>query len=545
MATILPSRPTMDAPGPVATSAVPSSHPYTCNACQVAFRSSELQRGHMHSDWHRYNLKRRVASLPPLSSEIFAEKVVNAQASSSAAAAKASFERSCEVCQRTYYSENAFQNHIGSQKHKARLVAVAAGKTVAGDPETGSLISSTFSLGEPIGTSAPPEQPDPIASAEFSEVVQAMKEASINEAEPVTRRPTRPHHSAENERPPHPISPETAKSTDPASKDEVAASSLICLFCNYKSPTMLLNADHMRKFHGMFVPEQTYLVDLAGLLGYLHEKVFEAHECLYCGSMKGTTSGVQTHMRDKGHCMIAFESEDQMIEIGQFYDFRSTYSDPEDDEMDEEGDINMERKNGGVGLGSQKDQGEAVADADGWETDSSASSLDSADLTAVPLDRRHQYRRLDKHPHHSNHDARPHHHKDGWHSHAHSHPHAAYYSDYELHLPSGRSVGHRSLARYYRQNLHNYPGPDEESSRRAIEDGSRSGEDEGRGRSSALARTSNRDLGMVGVSDAKRREVAALETRERKRENRERLRYQWGVDKKGNQQKHFRDPLLQ
>jgi hypothetical protein len=28
-----------------------ASHPYTCNTCQVAFRNSELQRGHMRSDW--------------------------------------------------------------------------------------------------------------------------------------------------------------------------------------------------------------------------------------------------------------------------------------------------------------------------------------------------------------------------------------------------------------------------------------------------------------------------------------------------------------
>lgn len=28
-----------------------SSHPYTCNTCQVAFRNSDLQKGHMRSDW--------------------------------------------------------------------------------------------------------------------------------------------------------------------------------------------------------------------------------------------------------------------------------------------------------------------------------------------------------------------------------------------------------------------------------------------------------------------------------------------------------------
>ena len=32
------------------------SHPYTCNTCQVAFRNSDLQKGHMRSDWQYVSL---------------------------------------------------------------------------------------------------------------------------------------------------------------------------------------------------------------------------------------------------------------------------------------------------------------------------------------------------------------------------------------------------------------------------------------------------------------------------------------------------------
>ena len=95
-----------------------SAHPFTCNTCQVAFRSSDLQRTHMQSDWHRYNLKRRVASLPPLTSEIFAEKVLANKASAAATAARASFEKKCDPCDKVFFSEGAFVNHVGSQKHK-------------------------------------------------------------------------------------------------------------------------------------------------------------------------------------------------------------------------------------------------------------------------------------------------------------------------------------------------------------------------------------------------------------------------------------------
>ena len=422
--------------------------------------------------------------------------------------------------------------------------------------ETGSWMSSAFSLGDPIETADPH---DKHASAEFAQVIQGMTDASINEKEPRSPRPTRPQQSAEADSPPLPISPVVTQKTGAAAIEPVAADlanrALLsrCVFCNYDSPSIPLNVEHMRKIHGMFVPEQSYLVDLPGLVGYLHGRIFRDHACLLCATVKGTAAGVQTHMRDKGHCMIAFESDEEMLEIGQFYDFRTSYSDSgeDEDEDDEHGNQvspataevqlapNNPRRRGAVSPADGLAGGE---DGDGWETDSSASSLDSADLTAVPLDHRHQYRRLTQHPHHSNHEPRPHHLKDGWHSHAHAHPHAAYYADYELHLPSGRSIGHRSLARYYRQNLHHHPNLDDEpdqlrlehSSDRADDDG----DDEVRGRSSALTRT--RELGMAGVSDAKRKEVAAIEARDRRREQRERNRQQWGVDKIGNSQKHFR-----
>ncbi|KAL6940163.1 hypothetical protein ACO0QE_004058 [Hanseniaspora vineae] len=48
---------------------------YTCNSCLITFPTSLDQREHMKGDWHRYNLKRRVAQLPPISEQTFNEKV--------------------------------------------------------------------------------------------------------------------------------------------------------------------------------------------------------------------------------------------------------------------------------------------------------------------------------------------------------------------------------------------------------------------------------------------------------------------------------------
>ncbi|KAL9610078.1 MAG: hypothetical protein Q9167_005186 [Letrouitia subvulpina] len=531
----------------------------------------------MKSDWHRYNLKRRVASLPPLSSEVFAEKVLTSQAKSTAEAAKASFEKPCTTCQRTYFSENAYQNHLGSQRHRLRLATLQSGdaKSTKG-VETDSIISSAISLGEPINPSS--TSIDPEAEVEFSKVVDGIKKTNIDDQEPVSRRPTRPHHSGLEDRPEHPLSanaieaglPSVANPGSPLSKPNAETPITRCLFCNYNSPTLKLSVMHMTKYHGLFIPEQPYLVDLEGLIAYLFSKVLEHHQCLYCHKIKGSAESIQTHMRDKGHCMIAFTSEEEMVEVGQFYDFRSTYSDSESDlESNDSNDKAIEDAPGdGVKLHPRKCLKTVISDANGdqvmhddvdenaggWETDSSASSLDSADLTAVPIEDRSQaFKRLPLHRHHSHTDPRPHREADGFHSHAHSR-HAVFRDDYELHLPSGRTAGHRSLSRYYRQNLHAYPTAQERTERQRMIENAPSDSDgdmEGRERQDVLPRgreivsRANGGLGMVGVTDAKKQELRAVEKRERNKVQRAQKQYEWGINKRANNQKHFRDPLLQ
>jgi pre-60S factor REI1 len=192
----------------------------------------------------------------------------------------------------------------------------------------------------------------------------------------------------------------------------------------------------------------------------------------------------------------------------------------------------------------------------GWETDSTVSSVPTDEINSIPIDRAHRLKSLNKSKHHNHADPRPHRAADGFHSHAHGAPHAVYHDDYELHLPSGRTAGHRSLNKYYRQNLRNYPGVAErmENAQRRVTAGS--GEDsdvdmdgeereqqDGRGRQQLTTRSSN--MGMIGVSDAKKAEIAAVERREQRRGQRQRNFYEAGNEKRGNFQKHFRDHLLQ
>lgn len=502
----------------------------------------------------RYNLKRRVTSLPPISSEIFTEKVLQARATSTAEAEKAYFEQKCEPCNKTYYSENAYHNHLLSQKHKASE-ASAAGSRRRQDDETTSVVSSTFSLGEP--TSVAKDELDSDAEDEFNQVIESLQNAKVSAEQrpsPVSR-PSNPRPRAVGANKDG-AGEEDSESTTPShSVAEPTWTLNSCIFCNFESPSLPLSVQHMERFHGMFIPERAYLADLEGLMKQLQRQVSHFHECLTCGKIKSTVFGVQTHMRDKGHCKIPFTTEDEQLLIGEFYDFRSTYSDGEDDDEDDTTDAEEER--GGAKLGSRRrakivgEDGKEIEgdeDGEGWETDSSESSLDSADLTAVPAEGHiHQYERLSKHPHHSSRDPRNHRQADGWHSRAHKHTHAAFYDDYELHLPTGKAVGHRSLNKYFRQNLNSHPSPEERAERLAIE-GAESGEESHNKDRSIMLRNGQRykrdivprgALGMTNVSAEKKREVRKSEHRSRDLEQFNTKRTNWKYGEKANNQKTY------
>lgn len=101
----------------------------------------------------------------------------------------------------------------------------------------------------------------------------------------------------------------------------------------------------MSSAHSFFVPDRDTLVDLPGLLTYLGEKIIVGNICLFCpGGIKefGTVESTRRHMIDKGHCKIAFESDEDRAELADFYGF-----DVIDDDDDGWEDVDGESGNTG------------------------------------------------------------------------------------------------------------------------------------------------------------------------------------------------------
>jgi pre-60S factor REI1 len=65
----------------------------------------------------------------------------------------------------------------------------------------------------------------------------------------------------------------------------------------------------------MSIPDPEMVVDLESFVGYLATEARVLHECLYCAAMKDSTVSIQSHMRDKGHCLLNFDREPELLDF--------------------------------------------------------------------------------------------------------------------------------------------------------------------------------------------------------------------------------------
>ena len=88
---------------------------YTCNTCRALLDDAEAQRAHYKTDWHRYNLRRKVAGMAPVGAEGFQERV-RAQRALAEPESKGAATY-CSVCSKKFASFKAYENHLRSRRH--------------------------------------------------------------------------------------------------------------------------------------------------------------------------------------------------------------------------------------------------------------------------------------------------------------------------------------------------------------------------------------------------------------------------------------------
>ena len=400
---------------------------FTCNTCNLQFPAAEDQRSHMKSEWHRYNLKRRVAQLPPITEDLFNSKV-------------STLTNTEETKQKQLTKkEQRRKEKEAILEQKRQILEQAKKAMLAKMKENGGELPS------------PKEESSNIDSNK--EQQQQQKDEDDKDGDKLEEEEITPEQHEEK-----------MLAQKLANKLEIPPTT--CLFAhpkyNHNFDTIDENIEHMFKQHGLYIPERKYLIDKQGLLEYLGEKSGFGF-CIVCNYQGRTAEAAREHMQQKRHMRIPYETEDEKLEISKFYDFSSTY-----------------------------DNNVVVVDGDGEEEDGDWEDLsgeeeddedDDEELPPVERD-------------------------------------AIYQHGNELHLPSGAVVGHRSMARYYRQNL----APDRELS-------------EGQG--TVIAAETRH---MLTLKD---REELATKKRTWKKEKKMEDLNDRRAAKFINNQPHFRDPLLQ
>lgn len=274
----------------------PHTAGFTCNTCAVRFVTAELQRQHMRTDWHRYNLKRRVAQLPSISSDVFAEKVLAAQEEE---VSNDEDEFGFPVTHRKVKGERQLtkkeirQQARWAARGRSDLFEDGALERTASPASVASTYSE-FSLGDSEHYS------DFDTGSEFN-YSDGTADLASNDSE---------------------------EGTDVSSDEEVDEGPLeilpnhYCFYCGKNNEEIEQNIRHMTHAHGLYVPERSYLVNLDGLLTFVNEVITIDNECLTCGFQGRSLESVRQHMISKGHCRIPYESKEERLTIAEFYNFK-------------------------------------------------------------------------------------------------------------------------------------------------------------------------------------------------------------------------------
>lgn len=96
-----------------------------CNACNEEFPNEEAQKQHYKTEWHRYNLRRKVAGVPGVTEALFNLRIEALEAERK----KKEGERllyKCHLCNKEYTTVKAHANHLQSKLHVTRAAAADA-----------------------------------------------------------------------------------------------------------------------------------------------------------------------------------------------------------------------------------------------------------------------------------------------------------------------------------------------------------------------------------------------------------------------------------
>lgn len=276
---------------------------FTCNACALTFPSSDIQRFHMKSDWHRYNLKRKLEGLLPISSEEFQIKIERFN----------KIKESGILDDYKYSTDEKKDNEV----YRTKEVSKAEEISDVADYEESSEEDEDDHDNMSVEYEVEPEEKlafnvnklnagIDISDTDGTEIYKTTDFNMTTASEYTSRDPTTDGDSD--------ISSESDNEKE--EPDELTVND--CVFCYHTSKDSERNIKHMFTKHGFYIPERSFLSDLEGLLSFIDYIINCEEHCLVC-EYQGT--GIKHHLEKKGHSRMLYETPKQKALFKDYYDF--------------------------------------------------------------------------------------------------------------------------------------------------------------------------------------------------------------------------------
>lgn len=242
---------------------------------------------------------------------------------------------------KAFATENAYRSHITSKKHRLaeqKWTEQQAGRVRIGKEEN--VPGEHEQRREMEMQRETDKDGDERDAAEGVTADHAKAEASSTPAAVVQEPTAEPMQQDSTDEEEEPTFEESIEAKIARARGRIPPNG--CLFCPHTADDIEANLHHMAVAHSFFLPDTEYLVDVEGLLQYLGEKVAIGNVCLWCPANKvdeeghpvgnefGSLEAVRAHMKAKGHCKLAYDTEWERQEVSEYYDFEASYPDAEE-----------------------------------------------------------------------------------------------------------------------------------------------------------------------------------------------------------------------
>jgi pre-60S factor REI1 len=283
---------------------------------------------------YRYNLKRKIAGLPPVTKEWYEARRAQLAASASGPLQRIWLD---PLTKKKFYSENTYQAFTRSKKYLD--LVKRSGKAAPAAVVTVRRLNEGAAPSEaPAQPAAAPAVPLPVGANPTGFTVKPAVYGGPAAAAAKARQTSGNEQDQEDSA----GGDNSGDDWETASEEEMEGSQKeweewdVCrsLFDNHISPSMEENLEYMWRKFGFYLPDSEFLEDPEGMLKYLGAKLQYGHIPLYesgnnpKAKQMASLHGVQRHMVDVGKCKVLYDDNEEEYE--DFYNY-------EKEEMDVDG----------------------------------------------------------------------------------------------------------------------------------------------------------------------------------------------------------------